>query len=336
MILDYNYFKNKRILITGATGQIGYHIISKLIDVEDIEIIALGRNMEKLNRTFHNLEAKGILIKIQHNISEPLPKTLGHIDYIFHAASPISGEEIRKYPLDVIKSNLYGTINCLEYLKNQNEGKMIIFSSATVYPQNKEKVVFSEDQTGNAELLSSPTAPYSESKRMIEVIAQAYYTQYGINSLIVRFSYLYGFTPQPAKTAFFEFIGKALNGQNLRLQKSGLHRRDNIYIDDAIDALILLCSKGFGFEVFNISSNGDEGNYASPEEIAECIAKVTKKITGKDIYIEYASAKESPKEGTLLSNEKIRSLGWKIKTSLEEGIFHTLKKFHELQDTKQY
>lgn len=325
--MNLDIFSGKVVLITGATGLIGSHIAKKLLELNKITVIVIGRNKLKLENTFQEYVNSGKIVFVEHDVSLPLPLSLGCIDYIFHAASPISGEIIKTRPLDVINSNLNGTIHCLEYLKNQGSGKMIVFSSATVYSVNDPSHVAVESATSIAECIDGSNAPYSESKRMIEVVANAYHKQYHIDTLIVRFSYVYGYSANPAKTAFFEFINKALKGENIEMNNSGLPRRDNIYVDDAVEGLLHLCSYGLSGETYNISSNGDLGNYAAMDEIAEFIALGVNKVNGTNINVMYKTEDCVRKEGLRLDNTKAKSTGWMIKNSLENGIMQTLLKY---------
>lgn len=321
-------FKNTTILVTGATGLIGSHIVTKLLAIEGTRVIALGRSKSKLVSTFEVDKCVGSLECMEHDIASPLPKDLGNVDFIFHAASPISGEIIKTRPLDVINSNLSGTINCLEYLKQQGSGKMIVFSSATVYSVDEPSHVATEENTGVADCIDAPNAPYSESKRMIEVIANAYHKQYQVDVLIARFSYVYGYSKNAAKTAFYEFINKALSGENIIMNKSGLSRRDNIYVEDAVGGLLHLCEQGFSGDVFNVSSNGDMGNYAAVDEMAQIIAMNANKLLNEaHVKVEFKEENHEKKEGLRLSNEKIKSTGWAISTSIEEGIYKTMKAY---------
>lgn len=323
--MNLDCFNNKTVLVTGATGLIGFHIIEKLLCVDGIKIKALGRSRKKLISTFG---INGKLECVEHDISIPLPN-VGKVDFIFHAASPISGEIIRTHPIDVINSNLSGVINCLEYLRAQEYGKIIIFSSATVYSNNSFNHIVREDMTNGADYIESFNSPYSESKRMVEVIANAYHRQYNVDILIARFSYVYGYSKNKPKTAFYEFINKAINGEAITLNKSNLPRRDNIYVNDAVDGLLHLCELGINGDVFNISSNGDKGNYMAIDEIAKLIAEViNKKRNNSSVEIRYSTISDEPRsEGLKLSNEKIKSTGWSISTSIEDGISETINKY---------
>ena len=320
-------FQNKAVLITGATGLLGSHLVEQLLQVGCSAVYAMGRNKQKLVKTFNAHER---LFLVEHDIAAPLPPALGHLDFIFHAASPISGAVITNSPVDVINANLNGTINCLTYLKQQSGGKMIVFSSATVYDGTAgEMTLAGENCTQYATPISSPNAPYAESKRMIEVIANAYSKQYGIDVLIARFSYLYGYAPNAPKTAFYEFLFHALRNEPITLNKGGLPRRDNIYIDDAVEALLHLCKTGDWGNTYNISSCGDNGNYAAIDEIAEIIAQEANKINNAPgVGVHYSSpAATTRTEGIRLDNSKLKASGWAIKTSLQEGIRKTLQKY---------
>lgn len=288
-------FANKRILVTGATGLIGSHIVRRLLMIDGIEVLALGRSIEKIKSTFEDVEYPEKLVAVQHDISQPLPTDIGKLDYIFNAAGTISGETVRNHPYDVIKSNLSGTTNCLDYLRQQGEGVMVVFSSATVY--SDEARSFSEMETNVSESIDSLSAPYSQTKRMIEVIANAYRKQYGVDVLIARFSYVYGYSKNMLDNAFYGFVQKALAQENIEINNPNLPQRDNIYVEDAVEGLLHLLEKGIKSGTYNISSNGEKGNYAALDEIATYIALfVNKKRNSSETNVIYKS-KRSVKTG---------------------------------------
>lgn len=324
-------FDGKTILITGATGLLGTHLVKKLLVYKDCTIVALGRNIEKLEEVFKGYQGDGKLVLMKGDVSDEVPVYETDFDYIFHAASPIAGDIIRNYPVSVIKPNILGTINCLEYLKKKKEkqglnSKMVVFSSATVYSNttsNDRRV--SEEETSVADTLDAANAPYSESKRMAEVIARAYAKQYDTQVFIARFSYLYGYSKQAPNTAFYEFINKSLRGESLLLNNNGAPKRDNIYVDDAVNGLLCLIEKGLAGESYNISSGGDLNNFAAIDEIANAIAKAANKNnSGSNISVSFHEHSEGRKPGIVLDNGKLKALGWCVENSLEEGVNKTL------------
>lgn len=324
-------FENKRVLVTGATGLIGSHLVKRLL-AEHATVIAMGRSEEKLHAVFRNELENHKISFLVGNISNALP-VLGVLDYIYHAASPISGVEIRTMPVDTISANIDGARVCLEYLRKQGSGRMVLFSSATVYGnQLPNEISYSEKETANADELDSNNSPYSESKRMIEVLARAYYNQYGVDSVTVRIGYVYGFIDPSPNTAFYEFIGKAVNGASIVLNNSGMGRRDNIHVDDVVEGLILVAKNGVSTQAYNISSNGDLGNYCAIDEIALMIAETANRLfPEKEVQAIVKPFEGNRDPGMRLCNDKIKALGWNTRISLEYGIEDTVKRYMRLE-----
>ena len=331
-------FNGKTVLVTGATGLIGSNLIDKLMSMKNVNVIALARNREKLNISFSEyMNNKNFNVLVQ-DICTPINIPDGvYIDYIFHAAGAMTGEIINNRPLEVIDANLTGTRNCLELLneqmKNGYKGRLLLFSSVTVYGNNSDtdKIVTEKD-TDVAGVLDIPYAAYAETKRMSEVLALSYFRQCDIDVVIARLSTVYGFTKFPPNTAFYEFITKALNNEDILLKNSNLPRRDNIYIDDAINGLLLICEKGIKGEAYNISSNGELGNFAAVDEIAEIITKISNETYEKNIAVKYENASTTArKAGVKLDNAKVKELGFEVNFSLEMGIYNILLKYKTLK-----
>lgn len=323
----HNYFDQKNILITGATGLIGSNLANRLLQFPNTKLILLGRSAEKLEKIFGQNDRIQFVV---HDISSPLPETLGTIDCIYHAASPISGSIIQNEPVSVIKANLDGTLNCLEYLKWQKnefgcDGTMIVFSSATVYGTCiDEDIRVDETMTKSADNLDALIAPYSESKRMIEVMSRAYTRQYGMDVKIARIGYVYGHTPILPKTAFYDFLTIVKKGENIVFGKTGFGRRDNIYVDDVIEGLLYITAKGTSGESYNVSSAGDLGNFASIDEMAQEIINAAN--NGSEVIIQKSNHRAG---GVILDNKKLKGLGWSVKTSLPQGISQLYKRVNK-------
>lgn len=323
-------FSGKTVLVTGASGLIGSHIVDAFMAMGDVRVIALGRSEEKLRALFAAYLPRPEFSLLVRDAAAPLPREAGPVSYIFHAAGPTEGRIIAGRPLDVIAPNLLGTRNCLDFLRLQEEtaglrGRLVLFSSVTVYanPTGADLTVREED-TGAAEPLESWRAPYSHSKRMAEVIAGAYQTQYHTDTVIARLSTVYGDTVFPADSAFFEFLRKSAAGEDLLLKDSGGPRRDNIYIQDAVAGLLCICRAGLSGQAYNISSNGELGNFAAVDEIARAFAQAAGR-RGQQICVRFENGpSETRKPGLLLDNGKLKSLGWRLETSLTQGIGEAL------------
>lgn len=331
--MKFEEFKGKKILVTGATGLIGSNLVDLLMSTPVEEIYATGRNIDKLVMTFKDYNEDKRLKLLAHDASKLIPDCISDIDYIFHAAGPMERSIVLNQPVNVVLPNIIGTINLLEFLKEQKkltnkDGRIIIFSSVTVYNNSTGvDLMVAELDTSNAIALDSPTACYAESKRMSEVIADSYFKQYGIDVVKIRLSTVYGYAVNVPDTAFYEFIKKAVNGENIRLNSAGLPRRDNIYIDDAIEGLLTVAIKGKSGEVYNISSAGQLDNFASIDELAVEISKQTQCVLNALKVVVEVPICSARKPGLLLDNSKLKSLGWTLKTSLAEGIKQTISMY---------
>lgn len=327
--MDLKYFQDKRVLVTGGTGLIGYNLSKWLLNMPIAKLFVTGRSFSKLASTFNELRDERLIL-VEHDAYAPIPTEINDIDFIFHAAGPMERDIVLNKPVNVVLPNIVGTINLLELLRQQKEerkrdSRIVIFSSVTVYNNGTDRdISVKETDTCEACSLDAPNSCYAESKRMSEVIAKSYFKQYGVDVVVARFSTVYGFTKNIPNTAFFEFIHKALAGESIALNGTGFPRRDNIYIDDAINGLLTIVCHGSGGESYNISSGGDLDNYAAVDEIAHVIAEVVSEISGKEAVEVITDEKQPRKPGLALDNSKLKSLGWNIQSSMREGIKMTI------------
>ena len=325
-------FKNKTVLVTGATGLIGSNLVHKLMESNLTKVVVLARNKEKILNIFSDYLKYPNFKYIIQDITEPI-KSQEKFDYIFHAAGSIAGDAIRNYPVDVINANIQGTVNCLEYLKQKKHGRLIIFSSATVYGNATGKnITVTEADTTHTDSLDNPICAYSQSKRMAETLARAYHTQHNIDIVIARFSYVFGYTKYYPNTAIFNFIQKALKGEDIILTGTLFARRDNIYVEDAINMLLSVASNGNSGEAYNISSNGKSDNFAAIDEIAEEIVKSANKIKKTSVSVIKKQFPDEQREaGLILDNHKTLAIT-KLKeediTNLSVAVSQTVHKYN--------
>jgi len=328
----------KTFLVTGATGLIGSNIVNKLLESEDVRIIALVRSESRLREMYGKYIDNGSLEYVIKDLIADF--NLGSIsgdapiDVIIHAASPISRYMFKEQPVDVIKPNIIAATSLLDGLVVQKRkmgvnGRIIIFSSNAVYGMNSPiDIKIKETDTQYTEGLDGMNAAYSEAKRMTEVLAQAYVKQYGVDAVIVRPSAVYGAAFYPPEIPIYEFVNNALSGEDIHLKSSGLPKRDNIYIDDAVSAIFTILEKGKTGEAFNLGGNKE--NFVSYDEIAEIIAKISGEVLPNQInVIHEAPPAGSRKPGMLLDNSKLEALGWKPNIGQYEGLKETILKQKE-------
>ena len=321
----------KNILVTGATGLIGYNLVKRLLQDAENKIYAAGRSMQKLESTFDEFNGSSNLELCEYADTIANLDRYPAFDYIYHAAGPMEPDVVINRPVDVIVPNIIDLRAVLEHVVRMKQSghdcRVLIFSSVTVYQNNTDKdITVSESDTNCGEALNMPKVSYSESKRMCEVLAQAYIKQYGIDAVIARFSTVYGPTKNIPNTAFYSFIQKTLRGEDIVLNGVGLPLRDNIYVDDAINGLLTIAAKGITGEAYNISSNCEMGNFMAVDEIATTIQTAARNEFGKIVNVLVPSFK-TRQAGIVLDNSKLHQLGWQIKYSIIDGIVLTMRSF---------
>ena len=326
----------KTIVVTGATGLIGSNLVFDLLKTPKNKVIALARDEKKLSGIYKTESNNKQLNLIACDICDKLPEFDEEIDYVFHAAGPTAGCIIRETPVNVLYPNLLGLKNIIDFLILQRKnskvnGRLIAFSSATVYGNyNVEKVV-TEDDTSNAEFLGSPTASYSETKRMIEVIIKSCCKQFELDAVIARPSYVYGPSYYRPNTAFYEFIKKAINHEDIVLNNSNLARRDNIYIDDLISGLKTIAINGNNAEAYNLSSNKEMNNYIAVDEMAKIMVDLANSRNNQKISLIYKNnASNERLPGLSLDNSKAKKLGWQPMVDVKDGIAKTYEFYNKL------
>ena len=107
--MDMVNYSEKVVLVTGATGLMGSHLVKKIMQVQSAKVIALSRSENKLKEIFHEYVSNDNFRIIAQDAAKPLPADIGKVDYIFHAASSIAGSTVKNNPVDVIEPNIIGT-----------------------------------------------------------------------------------------------------------------------------------------------------------------------------------------------------------------------------------
>ncbi len=327
-----------KILITGATGLIGYHLVKNLLRYENATIYAAGRSMRKLEDTFCEYSDNLHLRLFEYATAMGNLEQLGHFDYIFHLAGPTSPDDIHNRPIDVIRPNVIDLTRIFDYAVRENENgkncRVIVSSSVTIY-QNATDTDISVDEVDSLSTVEAgnPLLCYSESKRYAELLAKSYEKQYGIDVVIVRIGYVYGFAKNIPNTTLYNFIQSAINGEKIEVRNASLPRRDNIYVDDVIRGLIIAAKQARTGVVLNISSNGEKGNFASLDEMASIVCEVLHPTSeDRDEYLLIPKI-SNRKPGICVKNERLIKYGWRVEYSLQEGLKKTIESIINAQRT---
>lgn len=324
--LPWDKLSGCNILVTGATGLIGGCLVDALMLNPQIDycVYASGRKEDRLlNRFSKFLHYPGFYI-LTYDVLRPLESQIRY-DYIIHTASNASPSSFANTPVEVMKSNLYGVCNLIDYGVNSGMKRFLFVSSGEVYGEGDGRV-FTEDYYGYVNCTSSRSC-YPSAKRAAETICASYRAEYGVDVVIARPCHVYGpFFTESDNRVYAQFIRNLLSGQDIEMKSSGSQFRSWCYVVDCVTALLHILLKGESGEAYNIA---DPLSNVSIKELATMVAK----IGNKKVFFSLPDQNEivgfNPVTKSVFSIDKIKSLGWTPRTSIKEGIKHTI---HTLQD----
>ena len=257
--------KNKNILVTGGTGQIGSFLVEELVK-KNANVFVIGRNKKILKEINFLVKSKKVTFlecDLNNNAKiKKIKKILNEIDLLIHLSSELS--EVKTNLIDnahfSINLNINGTINLLPHLIKL---KGIIYSSSTAVYGNTTEKKTNEDNATN------PVSFYGCGKLGAEKYLNIFCNFNKIPLTILRYSSVYG--PRNRTNQVIPvFIKKALKNKTITLYKKGKTVRDFIYISDIINATIKAITNNQE-GVFNIGS----GEKTTIYNIAKKIIKLT-------------------------------------------------------------
>ena len=323
---DFNFLKNKSVLITGAGGLVG----SFLTDV----IMYLNQNSNyntKIYATFTNLTSYETRFRsyINEDLLEPIIQDITksfvfdiNVDYIIHTASNTHPLLYATKPVETIELNIQGTLNLLKFAQKQKNVRTIFLSTLEVYGEGSNIESFSENDIGYVNFNISRSC-YPISKRLGETLCHSFISEYLQDIVIARLGYIYGPTVRlNSSKADVQFLNKALAGENIVLRSKGTQKRSYCYVADTVSALLTILRKGKNGECYNIAS--PEGNIQL-RDFANCLANIA------NVQVEYCLPTEleikggSQVQNSLLNSQKLSDLNWLPKFKLSEGVEHTYK-----------
>ena len=310
--------KGFSLLVTGATGLIGQALINKLVENGN-KVIAVVRNWEKANRLFGENNNISYIVS---DITELEVKKY-NVDYIIHAAANTSSQAFINDPVGVINTAIEGTKRTLDIARISKVRGYIFLSSMEVYgtPNTDEKIDEFHGSNINTMLVRSA---YPESKRMCECLCASYKSQYGVPAKVVRLTQTFGPGVQyDDGRVFAEFARCVIEERDIILRTKGETKRNYLYTEDAVDAILTVAAKGDVGEAYNAAN---EGTYCSIREMAELVAgecaggKIKVGIHEEDtVNYGYASTLHMN-----LDTTKLRKLGWSPTVSLLKMFLMTI------------
>lgn len=325
--LPWEKLAGKTLLLTGATGLIGTLIIDVLMkkncdDKLDVKICAAGRNEKVAAERFADYFGDKNFEFVKLDVNKPI-ENIARADFIIHAASNSHNYLFATDPVNTVTANILGTNNLLNFAVKSKSERFIFLSSGEVYgKQLNDEDIFDESYCGYIDC-NTLRAGYPESKRASEALCQAYIAQHKLDAVIVRPCRIYGATMRlDDSKAMSEFIRNGVRGEDIVLKSQGLPKFSFCHGTDCVSGIFYCLLKGKCSEAYNIA---DSSEILSLRQIAEYISE----LVGKKVVIELPSETQakgfSKAVNAILSNEKLRGLGWLPKDDTKSGVRKTIE-----------
>ncbi len=310
--IDWNRFNGKTILITGATGLIGFTIVNALLYANkkrdlNLTVLALVRSESRAKERFaeHNGDSS---LKFVVGSVEDLPDFEGAVDFIIHGASQTASRMMVEQPVETILTAVKGTKNLLDLAKEKNVEGMVYLSSMEMYghPERGHKVT--EDEAGAISPLNVRNS-YPISKQQCESLCCSYASEYGVSVMIARLTQTFGPGVNYNDTRVFAYFGKCVaEKKDIVLKTKGETERSYLYTADATTAILAVMLNGKSGDAYNMA---DENTYCSIAEVAQRVAE----SGGVKVRFETQNTAVSCYPDAVymdLDTSKLKALGWKV------------------------
>lgn len=319
--LPWDKFSHCNILVAGASGLIGSCFVEVLMERQqrDYEVYAMGRNKERMEKLFDKYLSDTTFHIISGDVTQPLSFNES-FHYIIHAASGAGPSDFSCYPVEVMKANIDGVVNLIEYGRCHDMKRLLYISSGEVYGEGDGRV-FTEDYSGYVDP-TNPRSCYPSSKRAAETLCVSYALEYDVDIVIARPCHVYGphFTESDNRV-YAQFIRNVLNHENIVMKSSGQQFRSWCYVVDCVSALLYILLKGERGHAYNVADNNSN---VTIKQLAEIIANIGKRRVVIDIPSEMEKQGYNVVRKSIYSIKKVSELGFKAFTALNEGFIKTI------------
>lgn len=244
------------VLVTGGGGFIGSHLVSALVDHNDVQVLddfSTGRRSV--------LPDEVDVIEGDVRNPETVDRAVTGVDTVFHQAANVSVTESVDRPTETNAVNLNGTLNLLEAAR-RTDARFVFASSCAVYG-HPESLPVSEAAP------LQPTSPYGVQKAAGDRYVRLYAELYGLETVALRYFNVYG----PGRSTggysgvIRAFLSQARDGADVTVEGDGTQTRDFIHVSDVVRANLAAATTDQVGQAFNIAT----GTETSVRELAEMI-----------------------------------------------------------------
>lgn len=318
----------KRVLITGAAGFIGHHVVDHVLTNTDWELVLLDRlncNSSGVrlqeSETFNKYKSrcKRVWWDLKSELDASVRHKIGEVNYVFHLAAAAHVHRSITYPMEFVLNNVVGTGNLLEWAKDQTRlEKFVYFSTDEVFGPAAINDSFGFDE----EAPYNSKNPYAASKAGAEQLCVAFENAYKMPIIIIRCMDNFG-ERQNIEKFIPLAIKKVLNGETVTIYsnaaKTESGSRCYIHARNTAAAVLFLIENGSVGEKYNIVGEKEVSNLQMAKLIAEILDKPLQYK-----MVDFNSSRPGHDLRYAMDGRKMRKMGWQVPIPFEESLRKTV------------
>jgi UDP-glucuronate 4-epimerase len=306
-----------RVLVTGAAGFIGSWLTERLLERGD-EVVGFDNYDPFYDRAIKEQNLASARANAGFRMVEGDLRERADVDALFgdrefdavvHLAAKAGVLPSLADPAGYYETNLIGTTNLLEAMREAGCRRLVFASSSSVYGNNR-KVPFQEDDRVDA-----PISPYAATKKAGEELCHVYHAVHGFSILALRFFTAYGPRQRP-EMAIHAFTRRLFAGEPIPVFGDGSMERDFTYIDDVVDGVVAAVDHVMGTETFDILNLGE----SEPIRLSRLVSAL-ERATGCEATIDRRQVPPGDVDRTFADVSRARRLlGYEPSVGIDEGL----------------
>ena len=308
---------DKKVVVTGCSGFIGFHLTNSLLDsdhmVIGIDSLNDAYDVKLKEKRLEELNKKENFLFLNNNLSKQnsLNEVKKHeLTTFYHLAARAGVRQSFLDPNSYIEDNTLATANISNFCKEMSVQDLILASTSSIYGDSGENLMVEEKD----EKIKPPSV-YASTKLSGESLSKIILEDTNTNLIISRFFTVYGPFGRP-DMSILRFIHWIINGKKVQVFGDGEQRRSFTYVQDVVDALL----KMSGLEkshTFNVGSNMTVS--------LNDVIKLIEEYSGKSANIENLERAYKDPDVVRPNLENIKKIiGWEPTTKIEEGVEKTV------------